>query len=163
MSLNKTHILGRLSAPDLTVKEQDSIRSAISAQTNIIWRYICNTYNKKLDWWAFQNDVDLGSGNGSTGGYFDPSTDSEFVTIIGNYKRTYDDFPYDDGFDTDLLWTKDWMTEINATVSAWKAQQAKEKAAAKAAKAAREAEKKKLIAQVKAKLTKEELKVIKWR
>lgn len=116
-----------LSNGQITKKEYDDAIEKISQRTNKIWRFICKVSERKLDWWAFSNDVSLGRGNGSTGGYFDPETDSEyieltgdcgnFLTDVGDFE-TYDNphYLYHTGFPTELLWDNNWKTTIESHV-----------------------------------------------
>lgn len=90
-------------------KDYDDILEAIAEKVNIIWREICKLSGRKVVWWAFSNDVDLGKGNGSTGGDFDLKNDSEWIEIIGEYG--YHENPlyeYECGFPTEFLWIDNW-------------------------------------------------------
>jgi len=94
-----------LSSDDITKKEYDRISDLISDRVDEIWRFICKTFKKKLYWWAFRNDVELGRGDGSTGGEFDPSADKKFIEIIGEASCSQNPFcPFEEGFPTEYLW-----------------------------------------------------------
>jgi len=153
--------LRALTSKTITKSEYDKTINQIGEVTNLIWHYICNTSTRKLHWWAFRNDVDLGSGNGSTGGNFDPKKDHEFIHIIGDRKNiNSDSYPYNDGFPTDLLTTPNWDKIIDKAISEWKKERTVEVATAKSIAMAKKANYAKLKASVKHKLTKDELKVI---
>jgi len=144
--------------------EFDETIIEIGERTNEVWKYICAASKRKINWWAFSNDVELGNGNGSTGGSFDPVKDKEWITIIGEFKRFYDGiYPYDDGFPTELLWDMNWEHTIDNEVLKAKKLQAAEatkKAADKAKQATRRAL---IISGIRTKLTKEELKYINFK
>lgn len=113
-----------LSNPDISKRDYDNAIKQIGNKANEIWRYICKASERHLDWWAFRNDLSLGHGDGSTGGYFDPAHDSEFieitgdrsefVTTVGDYE-TYDNphYKYNEGFPTELLWDDNWQATVD--------------------------------------------------
>lgn len=94
-----------LSDESITKKQYDKNLKLIEDRVNQIWRDICLSSRRKLDWWAFSNDVDYGNGNGSSGGFFNPDTDSEFIEIIGYRTSTFNSFyELENGFPTEFLW-----------------------------------------------------------
>lgn len=104
-----------LSDHDISKRLYDAAVEKINNQVNVIWRFICKTANRKLDWWAFSNDVSYGHGDGSSGGNFDPDNDDKFIEIIGdNSKFNAPHYEYNDGFPTELLWTDNWMEVVEA-------------------------------------------------
>jgi len=155
----------KLASDDITVKEQKDLQNRFNEKCGQIWHFICKKYNKKLDWFSFSNDTEYDSGDGSDGGYFDPKDYSEYVEFIGGYKRTYDDFPFDNGFDTSLLFVSDsdWQDHIERAVIDWKDEVEADKAAAKQKRENQKALKKAMKEQIIKKLTKEELKFIKFK
>jgi hypothetical protein len=150
--------LANLSSDDITKREYNNLISRISDRVDTIWRKICKISGRKLDWWAFENDVDLGNGNGSTGGEFDPESDRDFITIIGDVTRN--DSEYDDGFPTRFLWEDDWEKEVVQSLEADKKEKLKAKQSAKQKREDLKIERNINIRLIKAKLTKEELKYI---
>jgi hypothetical protein len=59
--------------------------------------------------------VELGRGEGSTGGYFDPKRYNKSIGIAGNYDRKYNEYyKYDDEVPTRFLWMEDddWEKEF---------------------------------------------------
>lgn len=118
-------IIEHLSNSNITKKEYDSIISILGDKAGEVWRYICKQSNRKLQWWGFSNDVTLGRGHGSTGGFFNPETDSEFIEIVGDTSlfvtdygqgyEVYDNphYKYHEGFPTELLWKDDWKEIVD--------------------------------------------------
>lgn len=101
-----------LSDENITKRAHDAALEQISQKVNEIWRHICKVSKRKLDWWAFSNDVSLGRGNGSTGGNFDPENDAEFIEITGeNSFHKSDFYEYNGGFPTSFLW-EDYETIV---------------------------------------------------
>jgi hypothetical protein len=147
-----------LNNPDIIKREYDAIIAEIDNRVTHIWKTLMKISGRKLDWYAFQNDVDLGRGNGSTGGQFDPKTDSEFIELGGEYSRRDVDGDFQNGFPTRFLWTEDsvWQQEVlshieqnrQATNKKYKNEQQKKNA---------------MIVLIKQKLTAEELKYISFR
>jgi hypothetical protein len=126
--------LAALESPTITKKDYDKTLQEVSNVTNVIWRYICRESNRKLSWWAFSNDVDLGRGNGSTGGEFDPKRYSKFIDIIGESRiLDSDNYPYNYGFETSLLTDPDWNITVDKALAQWRAEDKVDAAARKAA------------------------------
>jgi hypothetical protein len=164
--INYKKLVDSLSDENITKKAYDKALSQISDRVNEIWRYICKVSKRKLEWYAFSNDVEYGDGDGSSGGEFDPSLYSKYIDLIGEYQTWYDgNYDYDDGFPTELLWDVNWQTTIkNHTSLAKKAIEEKKNKTVLAKE--EKTEKDKLMKQkVKDKLasflTKEELKYVK--
>lgn len=152
-------LVQKLSDENISKKEYDKIVAAIGDKVNDIWRFIINASGRKLDWWAFSNDVSYGHGNGSSGGTFDPQNDAEFIDIGGeNSYSESDDYLYNDGFPTRFLW-EDYKQEVVKHVEDCK--KLKKAAAEKRKEAA--AQKKALVESIKKKLTKEELKLVSFK
>lgn len=157
-------LIEKLSYENITKKEHDNILEALSKKTNTIWLHICNVSNRKLEWWAFSNDLSLGHGNGSTGGNFDPVNDKEFIRIDGENHRINDGFyPFDGGFPTEYLWNEDYEGLIDDEIK--KAEKQKKEFVEKNEnkKEDKEKQKKIKIDAIKQKLTKEELKFVKFK
>ena len=155
-------LVAKLSDPDIKKKEYQEIVKAICDKVDKIWKFIIKTTPKrKLDWWAFSNDVDLGRGNGSTGGEFDPETDKEFITIEGeNHYWDNKFYSYNEGFPTSFLWT-DYQTIVtdHITECELKEEQAKVKAKQKADET--QAYRERILDSIRSKLNEEELKFLK--
>ena len=99
-------LIESLSNPDISKKEYDSAVETIEERVDNVWRHICRLAGIKLDWWAFQNDASFGHGDGSTGGFFNPETDLEFIEIVGERGSSrWPNFEYEDGFPTEFLWS----------------------------------------------------------
>lgn len=165
MTITK-ELVEKLSSDGVSVKEYRQIIAAIGEKVDEIWRYILEKSGRKLEWWAFRNDVSYGRGNGSSGGEFDPEEDKEFIEIIGNYSDskfpsgTNTPYQYDEGFPTELLWDENWKETVRKNIQDSKdalekfKQQKKEKAALRKQKDAE------MTATIKAKLTPEEVKFL---
>jgi hypothetical protein len=92
-----------LNNPDITKRDYDAIINDIGNRVHYIWTILMKLPGRRLGWYAFQNDVDLGRGNGSTGGCFNPKTDSEFIELVGEYSRRDIDGDFQNGFPTRLV------------------------------------------------------------
>lgn len=156
-------LVNKLSSSDITKRDHEKIIAAINAKVNEIWRFIIKISGRELDWWAFQNDVSYGHGNGSSGGEFDPVADAELIEIHG--ENTYldlDKYEYNEGFPTSFLWT-DYETIVKEHVKAVKAFHSKKKEQKATAREQRKLKRAEVMESVKKKLTKEELKFIKFK
>ena len=155
-------LVEKLTSDEITKKEYDEIIALIAERVNEIWRFICEVSNRKLDWWAFQNDLSLGNGNGSTGGEFDPENDADEITIEGLNKYWHNPYyAYNEGFPTRFLW-EDYRTEVTQHVASCKERVEADKVKKiKIDKKAKE-EKDRLVKSIQAKLTPEELKIVKF-
>jgi 3-methyladenine DNA glycosylase AlkD len=65
--INYKKLVDSLSDENITKKAYDKALSQISDRVNEIWRYICKVSKRKLEWYAFSNDVEYGDGDGSSG------------------------------------------------------------------------------------------------
>ncbi len=110
MELTQELVLS-LKLDTITKKDYDLIIKLIENKVDEIWKYICKEGKFNLSWWAFSNDEELGNGNGSTGGYFDPDYDMEFIELIGHWKHDGDSLFYN-GFPTSYLWSSDYKQEV---------------------------------------------------
>ena len=155
-----------LSSDNITKKEYDKTIDLISDRVDYIWRQIIKISRRELSWYAFQNDVELGSGNGSTGGFFNPETDSEFIEFTGKFSYLENPYyEYNDGFPTSFLWTDDesWTTEVIQNLNEMKAKLKTDKSDLKREAKEKLLVKEKIIESIKAKLSKEELKYIEFK
>jgi hypothetical protein len=101
-------LLDKLNNTDISKREYDGIISAIDGRVEFVWTELLKISNRKLKWYAFDNDIELGDGDGSTGGQFDPIQYKEWISIIGEFSGKSDDYyKYDDGFPTRFLWMED--------------------------------------------------------
>lgn len=149
---------------DITRKEYNRIVGLISDRTCNIWKFILKASKRKLDWWAFSNDVEYGNGNGSSGGEFDPETDFEFIEIIGNTSLCPNPFyPFNDGFPTEYLWLENYQDLVKKEIAEAEKKWEEDKGKKLKQKQDRAVKKKDVIAQIKSKLTPEELKYVKFK
>lgn len=125
-------LLESLSDESITKKQYDQNLKLIEDRVNQIWREICLSSRRKLDWWAFSNDMDYGRGNGSSGGFFNPETDSEFIEITGERTSTGNSFyELEDGFPTEFLWDDDFAKKAKQLFDDAKKKLAEQKAKSK--------------------------------
>lgn len=132
-------LIESLSNTNISKMDYEDITKEINFYCDRIWRYICKASNRSLEWWAFQNDVSLGNGNGSTGGHFNIETDSEFIEIDGGYGQFVSEitipnvgpkqetiveelcnnphYDYHSGFPTALLWDENWQETVDKHIS----------------------------------------------
>lgn len=148
----------KLNDPRITKREYDAIIGEIGERVDYVWRELLKISGRKLNWYAFHNDVYDGEGNGSSGGRFDPEIDGKFIELSGDYTSRGFDGVFAYGFPTRFLWTDDniWQQEVLNHVDQKKKLREAEKKRAELA----EIEHKKIIESIKSKLTKEELKYI---
>lgn len=156
---------------NISKREYDEIIDEINNRVSKIWREICKISKRRVKWHAFRNDVELGAGPiwrayGSTGGSFDPRADVEFIELGGDYDYDYDrDGDYAHGFYTRFLWTEDevWKQEVIETIESNKRKFEIEKQKKKEKELTVKAERDRIVAIIKSKLTKEELKYIRFK
>lgn len=146
-------LVDKLSTDDITKKEYNEIVAAIGDKVHDIWTFICEVSGRNIDWYAFQNDVSYGRGNGSSGGSFDPDTDKETIDLQGEFDHCdYDGYEYNEGFPTSFLWT-DYKPIVEKHYKDAKAKHAKKKVA-------KRKKHDELVSSIKKKLTVEELKIV---
>ncbi|RTK95548.1 MAG: hypothetical protein EKK64_06915 [Neisseriaceae bacterium] len=108
------NLVQSLSDETITKKDYDKALQLISDRVQEIWHYVCKVSKRKLYWWAFSNDEELGNGNGSTGGFFDPKEDSEFIRIFGEVEYIQNQyFELTSGFPTELLWDENYKKKVD--------------------------------------------------
>ncbi len=144
----------RLTSDDITKKDYDTLVKDIHSRVNEIVMFMCN---KNFDWYDFSNE----GGTESSPGWFDPVWYKDFVEITGHIKFPP---PYDNplGFPTRWIW-EDFEEEFKRDVDGYVDVVKERRAAEKAKREARKAEKAKMIEVIKSKLSKEELKFIKFK
>jgi len=155
-------LVDKLYDPNISKREYDKIVDQIGDRTGEIWRQLCKISNRKLDWWAFGNDVELDRGNGSTGGEFDPNKYKKWIEITGKYDRNYDEYDYDAGFPTEFLWTPDdkWQEIVIKNIKELDTKIKRDKELSKQKREELKERKQKMRKVIESKLTKEELKYI---
>ena len=140
---------------NISKKEYDSIINKIDERFGEIVKHIAK---KHPNMWYDYGNCDYYSED--SGGYFDPEDYNEFIEVGGEWVNIPE--PYNDSFPTSWLW-EDFEEEFETEVKSYKEKKIKKKEAEKTKKQAKKAEKEKLIVQIKSKLSKEELKVIKFK
>ena len=151
----------KLNDPNVTKREYDAIIEEIGERVGYVWRKLLKISGRRLNWYAFQNDVEYDDGDGSSGGSFDPETDGEFIELSGDYASREVDGDFATGFPTRFLWTDDdvWQQEVLNHIDQNKKLKESEKQKAELTKVART----KIIESIKSKLTKEELKYVSFK
>lgn len=151
-----------LSSDSITKKEYESIIGLIATRVDEIWKYILEASKRRLDWYAFQNDVYDGHGNGSSGGAFDPVADAEYIEFTGEFGRIYENdyYPYNEGFPTRFLWEVNYQDEVEFTIKDAEFKNDSKKDDKKQKRLALKAKREELSKSIKSKLTKEELKCV---
>lgn len=150
----------------ITKAEYDEIIENISDRVHHIWSNLCKMNGRQIEWYAFSNDIEDHNGNGITGGHFDPYEHKDWIELIGDFDRIKaEEYIYNDGFPTKYLWTQDdkWKAEVieNYEYSINKAKLDKE--AKKNGRLNLKNKKEEMKNIIKSKLTKEELKFIKFK
>lgn len=98
----------------LTVSRRSEILHTIYDRVKEIWKCILESANADLKWWAFDNDVEYGDGNGSSGGEFDPNLYKDWVGITGAWRGKLYRFEY--GFPTNLLYDDNFSKTIKNAI-----------------------------------------------
>jgi hypothetical protein len=164
LELTKNDVL-LLNDNDISKRKYDDIIDKISDRVDDIWKKIISMSGRRLVWYAFLNDVELGRGNGSTGGEFNPATDSEFIELIGEYSELDNHYyEYNNGFPTRFLWTEDdvWQAEVLTNINQSKEKKKIDKNKQVSLQVIEKEKKRKIITEIKSKLSKEELKYVKF-
>ena len=154
----------KLSDKKITRAEYNEIIEEISSRVDDIWKFIIKASGRTLDWYSFSNDKHEYDGNGSDGGEFDPRYDAEFIEIIG--ESSWLDgghYDYNEGFPTKFLWDANYEEEVLTHVKQAREQIKLAKENKKIQKTSRMAKNKEIIAGIRAKLSKEELKLVKFK
>lgn len=130
----------------------NEIKKAVAQKVGEIWQFICQESKRKMAWWMFPRD------------YAEVEFDAEFINIDGSlYYSKIRNNPYKNGFHTELLWDKHWRQTVVDTLKAAKKKDAQEDHKRKELNETRKKVRKVLIDSIKKKLTKEELKIIKFK
>ena len=152
MKLNES-LIRKLTSDNITKKEYENILVKINDRLDEI---VTVMGKKKTDWYDFDNE----GGTCESPGKFDPERYNEIICITGTVRFPE---PYEDlSFPTRWLW-EDFEEEFNVKVREAREEKEtlKQKAKAKREELKRKAEEMKQI--IKSKLTKEELKWIKFK
>lgn len=159
-------LIEKLTSPDILKKDYDHIIGLIDEKVDDIWRKLLQLSCRKLDWWCFDNDVEYDSGDGSSGGTFDPTRYSNWIYIIGKFSNVNNSYyKYNDGFPTRFLWMedKDVETEILTNVGQSHAKLLSDKENDDKKQEEKKKKREEMAAIIRAKLTKEELEYIKFK
>lgn len=154
-----------LNDPNITKREYDTVLKEIHGRVDYVWRELLRISCRKLKWYAFQNDVYSGGGDGSDGGYFNPETDGEFIELNGDYSASEFDGDFENGFPTRFLWTENdiWKQEVLDHIAQNKTRVKVEKEAKKKKADLEKISRAKAITSIKSKLTKEELEYVSFK
>ncbi len=156
-------LVEKLKTDDITKKEYNEVVAAIGNKVDEIWRLIIRASGRKLDWYAFQNDVSYGRGNGSSGGEFDPETDMKEIMLKGEFTDVkdglYDHYDYHYSFPTEFLWLENYKEIVFKHLEECKTKSENKKNKQKKVKE----DKGRLVNSIKSKLTPEELKVVQFK
>lgn len=147
----------KLYSPDVTKREYDEIIEVIDQRVDEIVKVMVPDLRKKGGWYDYDN---LDYDDEGHRGHFDINKYKEIVYLNGqiNFPEPY----FENAFPTRWLW-EDFESEFRAEVEKDKTQKATEKE--RKQHAAQKAEEKRfqMTAQIRAKLSKEELKYIKFK
>lgn len=154
-----------LSNPDITKRQYDEIIAYINTRTIYIWESLIKLSKRKLNCFTFSNDVDYADGR-SSGGTFDPDEYDEWIEIVGEFSYIHDKYyEYNTGFPTKFLWMDDadWKNEVLTNIKESKELEESEKRKTKESREAKKIKSKEMREIILGKLTKEELKYIKFK
>lgn len=143
----------RLTSDSITKKEYDKLLGNISSRVHEIVMFMCNG---KYSWYDFANEDEEGKP-----GWFDPVWYKDEIELTGvfTFPPPYFDPPY---FPTRWIY-EDFEDEFKRTVEGNAEVVKKQKAEEKAKREAKKVKKLEMISLIKSKLSKEELKYIKFK
>jgi hypothetical protein len=152
----------------LTIKRKKEILLLIDSKVDDVFKYIIKKTKGKFNWYAYSNDIEYGNGNGSSGGEFDIREYGEYISFKGEYAFKYNTinssaFPFFEGFPTYLITLENHEEEIDKLLEKYYSVCLSEVAKKLQKREAEEIKKAEVISTIKAKLTKEELKYIKFK
>jgi hypothetical protein len=144
-----------LLSDDIKHKEYLEIICQINYKVEEIWKYIIKASDRKMIWWDFEGHED--------GGNFDPHVNQDDIEITGDFSECgLIGYEYNNGFPTELLWS-DYKSVIEAHIEKAKKDTEEHKKKQLEKRNLRKIDKVGLIKQIKAKLTPEELKIVKFK
>ena len=138
---------------DITKKKYDELMLVLLDRFNYVVRTAMIIMERKLDWYDFDNE-----GGEYAPGYFDPQNYSENMSLTGVFDGQNDNL-YPDYIPTAWL-SQDFETELKAEFEKYKKEQKQENEKQKVAKDKSFEKHKELKANIRSKLTKEELNII---
>lgn len=98
-----------LSDPDVTKRDYDAAKAALSKHAECIWRYICKQ-SDRMNWDYLKSEID-------------PEVVvmygdfSEFVTEVDGSEFENPHYKYVNGFPTELLWEADWRAIVDKHIA----------------------------------------------
>lgn len=122
---------------------------------------ICKKFlsiKKSYGWYDYDNICHY---EFNSNGYFDPERYREYISITGEWIKPPDGF--DLNFPTRWLWEENWEREMQKTIEEYKKQTIVKKHQIKNRQETKKQKKELLITNIKSKLTKEELKIVKFK
>jgi len=135
---------------DISKKKYDDIINRIEERVDEVWKNILKLQGKKLNWY----DYDTGS--------FDPVSCKENITFDGEWSGRDYDVPYDDYIPTNFLW-EDYEKEVLKDIQSYKDNKKIKELEAVSKRLELKERRKVMIVSIKSKLTKEELRFIKFK
>ena len=151
-----------LFSDDISKKKYDDIIHRIGKRVDEVWRNILKLQGKKLDWY----DYDNGGGRDNNGdpiyGNFYPEMYKETITFTGEWSGGDYDLPYNDYIPTNFLW-EDYEEKVLKDIKSYKENKERKKIENTAKRLELKERRKVMIESIKSKLTKEELRFIKFK
>jgi hypothetical protein len=165
MKITQDIINELLDEDTLTKKREREILASIDDKVQHIWHFIATKLNTVVYSWAYSTDDSYydNGGNGSDGGYFCPHEYSEWIEIIGHNGISNKSDYFASGFDTSLLFVDDWQEWIVSRIAEEKKEKELAKQKSKEKREETKRKKKEIQEEIKAILTKEQLKYIKFK
>lgn len=154
MTLTKS-LVDKLLDPDIKHSEYLSIIKLIDERFSEICRTLLK--NRKLSWFDYDNHGD----DENSPGKFSMEEYDEYIRIGGEHNGLKEPFGYE--FPTRWLWEDDYVDQYNAEVDKYNKQLEEEKNQKKQKDILNKEKRKKMIEQIKSKLTKEELSYISFK
>jgi hypothetical protein len=151
-----------LFSDDISKKKYDDIIHRIDVRVKEVWKNILKLQGRKLDWYDYDNGCGRDNNGDPIDGSFDPISYKENITFSGEWSGRDYDMPYNDYIPTNFLW-EDYEEKVLKDIQAYKDNEIAEKIKVAAKRLELKEHRKAIIESIKSKLTKEELRFIKFK
>jgi hypothetical protein len=147
---------------DISKKKYDDIIHRIDKIVNEVWRNILKLQRRQLNWYDYDNHCGWDDNGDPIDGSFDPVNYKENITFTGEWSGRDDDMPYNDYIPTNFLW-EDYEEKVLKDIQSYKDNKGIKRIEAASKRLELKERRKVMIASIKSKLTKEELRFIKFK
>lgn len=152
-----------LYSEDISKKSYDNIIIKINHRVDEVWRDILNIQGIKLDWYDYDNGGGRDNDGDPINGNFVPELYEEDIGFTGEWSGNVDyDKPYNNYIPTKFLW-EDYEEKVLEDIKSYKENKERKKIENTAKRLELKERRKVMIESIKSKLTKEELRFIKFK